>query len=193
MEEGKKRKRLYVYVDESGQDTKGLIFIISAIVIEKDQELLMKVLEKIEGKTGKKNYKWNRAHYLYRRAYIEALVDCQSLQNTVFFTIFRDNKEYIQLTVSATAQAILKKANTDYKATIFVDGLKKQEVPVFTKGLREFGIKTRKVRGVKKEENNVYIRLADAICGLVRDAHEGNSWAKEALQKLQRKEIAKEL
>ncbi len=44
--------------------------------------------------------------------------------------------------------------------------------------------------GVKRDENNALIRLADAICGLVRDAQDGNKWAKKELKRLIKKGIA---
>ncbi len=40
--------------------------------------------------------------------------------------------------------------------------------------------------GVQKEQNNAFIGLADTLCGLVRDAEEGNAWAVNAVQRLQR-------
>jgi hypothetical protein len=40
--------------------------------------------------------------------------------------------------------------------------------------LRRSGIRAKKVRGVRKDENDALIRLADALCGFVRLAVEGN-------------------
>ena len=64
---------------------------------------------------------------------------------------------------------------------------------VFIKGLRDLRIRTKKIRGVKRDENNVFIRLVDALCGLVRDAKDNQHWAKEALKKLKNKKIVSEL
>jgi hypothetical protein len=36
--------------------------------------------------------------------------------------------------------------------------------------------------GVRREQNNPYIRLVDAVCGLVRDALAGDTWAQEVLK-----------
>jgi hypothetical protein len=46
-------------------------------------------------------------------------------------------------------------------------------------------IKKRKLRGVRRDENNALIRFADAVCGLVRDAGEGER-AAELLKQLMR-------
>jgi hypothetical protein len=41
--------------------------------------------------------------------------------------------------------------------------------------LRRSGVHAKKVKGIKKDENDALIRLADAVCGLVRGAIEGQS------------------
>jgi len=75
-----------------------------------------------------------------------------------------------------------------------VDGLRKKELAIFTKGLRDLKIKTKKIRGVKKDENNVFIRLVDAVCGLIRDSYEEkDNWAKAAVDKLIKNKITEEL
>ncbi len=51
----------------------------------------------------------------------------------------------------------------NYKVTVFVDGLNGSELPRFTHGLRDLHIQTRKVRGVRKDENDALIRLADDL------------------------------
>jgi hypothetical protein len=59
--------------------------------------------------------------------------------------------------------------------------------------LRSLRIRTKKIRGIKKDENNVFIRLVDSICGLARDAEDGEKWAIEAIDLLKRKKIAEEM
>lgn len=94
------------------------------------------------------------------------------------------------MTSYATAKAILKKATNDnYRATIFIDGFRKRELEIFIQGLRNLHIKRRKVRGVKNEESNSFILLADALCGLVRDANEGDDWSSTTLNKMKKKGI----
>jgi len=47
---------------------------------------------------------------------------------------------------------------------------------------------------VKKDENNVFIRLVDAVCGLIRDSYEEkDNWAKAAVDKLIKNKITEEL
>jgi hypothetical protein len=186
-------KKIYAYVDESGQDTKGLVFIVSVLILERDREKINKILEEIETASGKKTAKWHKARHEFRKQYFEEILKTDILQNSIFFDSFSDTRKYIELTAFATAKAILKKTDSNYKATIFVDGLKKNEMKVFTKGIRDLKIRTKKIRGVKKDENNSFVRLVDAVCGMVRDANQGNIWAEEILAKFKRKDILKEL
>ena len=99
----------------------------------------------------------------------------------------------MELTALTTARAIQSKAHTPYKVTVFVDGLRRQEIPIFTKTLRRLQVQTSKVRGVRREENNAFIRLADALCGLVRDAEEQQAWAQEMLASLQQRGLVTRL
>lgn len=187
------KKKLYVYVDESGQDTKGLLFVVSILILEGEREAIQEMLEGLEGKSQKKNAKWNKARYDYRRQYVEEILKAKRLQKSLFFEIFGDTKKYIQLTSYATAKAILKKGGKDYKATVFIDGFKKQEIKIFTRGLRDLRVQTKKIRGVKKEENNAFIRLVDAVCVLVRDVQKKDIWAVKMLEKLKAEKIITEL
>ena len=194
MKKEAKKKKLYAYVDESGQDTKGFIFIVSVLILGDEREFLQRELERIEVESGKKNTKWNKSHHEFRQAYVEGILRVKDLKGKMFFEKFSDTKKYIQLTSFATAKAILKKSGSDdYKVTIFVDGFKKKEIEVFSRGLRDLRIRTRKIRGVKRDENNVFIRLVDAFCGLIRDKEDGNALVEEVLKKLMREKYLYEL
>jgi hypothetical protein len=74
------------------------------------------------------------------------------------------------LTVLSTAKAILTAAGEMSGATVYVDGLPKARLRWFGVELRRLSIPTRKVAGVRREESDALMRLADAGCGLVRQA-----------------------
>ena len=188
------KQKLYAYIDESGQDTKGIIFVVSVLVMEKDKDIIQEELEDLERKSKKKNVKWNKSCHNFRKAYTEGINKLEKLKGKIFFEMFGDTKKYIELTSFSTAKAILRKSSSnDYKVTIFVDGFKEKELNVFSKGLRDLRIRTRKIRGVKKDENDVFIRLVDAVCGLVRDMNDGNKWAEKSIEKLKNKKFVAEL
>jgi len=194
MKRETEKKKLYAYVDESGQDTKGIVFIVSVLILENELDKICAELEKIEIESKKKNMKWNKSRHEFRKAYIEGILKVGKLKGRIFFEMFSDTKKYIELTSFTTAKAILKKSgNSEYKVTVFVDGFKKKEIEIFSRGLRDLNIRTRKIRGVKKDENNAFIRLVDAMCGLVRDREDGSVWAKEITAKLIKEKYVCEL
>lgn len=181
-------QKLYCYVDESGQDTKGALFVVGVVILESEREQAFKELERIEKESGKKNVKWHKARPVFREAYMRAMAKTQIFENTLFFEVFKNSKEYLEMTSYTTAKAIFKKAgDSEYSVTVYVDGLSKTEIVLFGKELKALNIKRKKVKGVRKDENNPFIRLADALCGLVRDARDGNPDATGLLRLLQKR------
>lgn len=184
----KGEQKLYAYVDESGQDTGGALFVVGVVLLEDEREAVLKELQWIEQKSGKRNIKWRKARPHPREAYMRAVSGAPVFKNTLFFEVFGESKEYLEMTSYAAAKAILRKAGDhEYKVTVYVDGLSKSDVAVFGQELKALHIKRRKVRGVRRDESNEFIRLADALCGLVRDARENNPGATELLRLLHKK------
>ena len=189
----KRAQKLYAYVDESGQDTRGRMFVVGIVVLEQEREKIGQELERIEEQSGKRIKKWHKASHDHRIAYFEDITRSRVFHDTLFFEIFTESRKYIEMTSYATAKAILKKASGDnYTATIFIDGFRKREIEVFTHGLRDLHIKRRKVRGVKKEESSSFVRLADALCGLIHDAS-ADPWATATLNKMKKEGIVTSL
>lgn len=181
-------QKLYAYVDESGQDTNGALFVVGVVILEDEREIILKELERIEDESGKKNIKWHKARHDFREAYIRNIAQSTGFKNTLFFETFGESKEYLEMTSYATAKAIIKKAGgREYRVVVYVDGLSKTDVSYFGRELKALNIKHRKVRGVRRDENNAFIRLADALCGLVRDAQDNNAIATGLLRILQKK------
>ena len=186
---GQKRETLYAYIDESGQDTEGRFFVVGVLVIGETRATIQKQLEEIEKISGKGNSKWHKAKSNSRKKYIEAVVRLSELHSSLFYEIFHDDKKYVQLIGYATAHAILKKAKPSYRVSIFVDGFTQTELERLIPIFKDFQIRKRKLRGVRREENNAFIRLVDALCGLVRDASDDNQWSKDMLKRLQKKNL----
>lgn len=182
---------LYCFVDESGQDTAGAFFVVSVVVTDNEHRRLTSALEKLEKQSKKGTAKWHKAHHRYRRAYITGLVDQPLARNTLFAVVFREGTDYQAKTAAATAHVLRRKRAT--RAVVYVDGLRRSEWPGFKRGLRSSVRQRVTVRGVRREENSALIRLADAICGLVRDAHEQQGWATTMIRRLEKSAILKQL
>ena len=62
--------KLYCYVDETGQDTRGSYFIVAIVVTDNRQHELERYLEAVEADSGKKTAKWLKTSDKTRQAYI---------------------------------------------------------------------------------------------------------------------------
>lgn len=67
------KQKLYCYVDENGQDTKGDIFIVSVVVTGKERDELLSLCEEIERRSGKGKFKWSKAERKKRLDYIKQI------------------------------------------------------------------------------------------------------------------------
>lgn len=179
---GTPKNKLYAYVDESGQDTKGDLFLVSVVVTGVERDALRRRLAEIERESGKGGRKWTKTRPELRGRYIEQVIRMQALLRHISYSAYRDTRSYVDLTILSTAKALNAVANEPFEATIFVDGLGKTERHRFAGGLRKLRIAVRKVRGVK-DQSDEFIRLADAIAGFVRDAISGEENSKRLLER----------
>lgn len=125
--------------------------------------------------------------------YIQRILDTPLFSGRLTFAIYRDTDDYLTLTVETIARALKRTQTSDCKVTVLIDALPKAHRNIVSNGLRAFGIRTRKVRGVRKDEHDPLIRLADAICGLVRASHEGQDDMKRLLKQGIRKGTIEDL
>jgi hypothetical protein len=189
--------KLYCYIDETGQDTQGKLFVVALVVADKGQHELEENLESIESTTGKKT-KWMKTNDKIRQAYTSALAD-QVLPCMIFTKNFPGSKTgFDKLEVLAAAQALnVYREEHDihedsYKVTITVDGLSKTVAARMGSEFRKLGVKTRKIVG-KRDESSAIIRLADAVAGLMREVQEGRPEYKKLAAKLKRAKMLYEL
>lgn len=161
-------KNLSCYIDESGQDTQGALFIVASAVTE-DREKLLSLLETIERTSGKKKKKWADVGFKYRLAYIDAVLREPAFQGKLYFAVYYDTLDYADSTIDLTVKALKAYSQgQSFKASISVDGLLKTERDVFAVGVRRRDVLTKRVRGMD-DQRDALIRLADAVCGFLRD------------------------
>ena len=163
------KQKIYCYVDESGQDTKGSVFIVSVVVTGKERNELLDLCEKIEKESAKNKDKWGRAKYIRRIDYISRIFSNKLFKGKLRYSIYHEQTSYDLATITGIAKAVHFKEPEEYTALVYVDGLSKNKRQEYGSELRKLGIPTRKVQGVNKDENNALIRLADAVAGFVRD------------------------
>lgn len=163
------KQKLYCYVDENGQDTKGDVFIVSIVVTGKERDELLTLCEEIEVESRKGKFKWGKAEHNRRMDYLKRIFSSKVFKSKLRFTVYHEQVNYDMATIMGIAKAVHFKEPKEYTTLVYVDGLSKNKRQEYGSELRKLGIPTRKVQGVTKDENNSLTRLADAIAGFVRD------------------------
>jgi len=167
-------QKLTCFVDESGQDTKGQLFVVAIVIFRDDGEALSSACEQFEQESGKGKFKWGKAEYRRRNEYLRRVFACKSFEGYLRYAVFHQTTDYDRVTVQAIGRALLdQSAGQPYRAIVHVDGLSRTKEREYTREFRKRGVRVHKVRGVAKDENNALTRLADAIAGFVRDVLEG--------------------
>ena len=184
------KQKLYCYVDETGQDTKGDIFIVSVVLTGKERDKLLNLCEEIEEKSGKGKFKWGKAESKRRLDYLQRIFSSKYFKRKLRYAVYREQVNYDMATIVGIAKAIhFREPPSGYTTLIYVDGLQKAKRHKYGSELRKLGVSTRKVQGITKDENNTLTRLADAVAGFVRDALTERD---EKTQKIFRKAIKDE-
>lgn len=163
------KKKLYCYVDENGQDTKGDIFIVSVVVSGSERDELLSLCENIEKRSGKGKFKWGKTEYNRRMKYLEQIFANKRFKGKLRYCVYKEQVNYDMATIMDIAKAVHFREPKEYTTLVYVDGLAKTKRHEYGSELRKLGIPTRKVQGVTRDENNSLTRLADAVAGFVRD------------------------
>lgn len=173
-------QKIFCYVDETGQDTKGRLFIVAVVVTAEKRDELLALCEQLETDTAKGRSKWSRAQHRKRLAYLTRVFTDRRFPASLRYAVFRHTTGYDLATIEAVAKA-LHQHPVPYAATIYVDGLPPSKRNPYAQHLRGLGLSIEKVRGVPRDESNALIRLADAVAGFVRDVQESRSAEYQAL------------
>ncbi|MEK7534147.1 MAG: DUF3800 domain-containing protein [Patescibacteria group bacterium] len=185
--------KLYCYVDETGQDTKGELFLVAVVLKDiSELEVLEKKLEGIEEITGKRQSKWKKTTKKVKQKYLDELVQVKELRKSIFYATYQASKEYSKLTSFTIAKAVLAKETTNYTVTVIIDGLNDKERDVVRGELKKLKIRYRKIRGMK-DEQNIFLRLSDAMAGFLREAYENEKYALQFIKRFKKTSIVIEV
>lgn len=183
------KTKLYCYVDETGQDGLHKFFLVSVIItnqIKKDG--LEKQLEEIETITGKKKSKWTKTKSEIRQSFVNEVTNLRDLRKSIFYSMYPDGKAYTHLTSLSVAKAIFAKQEKKYSVTVIIDGLTKKDTEKVRIDLKRLRVTYDNIRGMK-DEQSVFLRLADCFAGFIRDYIEKQPYAQDLFKKLIEKEI----
>jgi hypothetical protein len=117
------KQKLYCFVDETGQDTKGELFIVSVVVAQSEYEQLELKLERIEESSGKGKVKWREAKDSARVEYIRQVLNVRSFEWRLTYNLFHDTRDYLTCTVFTVAQSVAFRSD-DAQIVVFVSSQK---------------------------------------------------------------------
>ncbi len=161
----KEAKRINLYVDESGQDTKGKLFVVAVVAVENSDELRLRC-KSFEESSGKGKVKWRSAERKRRLVYLRSVMSkASSLGVTLFYSVFRQTTDYNTATIEGIAKSIRRLRIPGSRVYVYVDGLSKSKCNAYKTRLRRLSCPVKKVSRVAKDENEPLIRLADALAG----------------------------
>jgi hypothetical protein len=87
-------QKLYCYVDEAGQDTKGKLFVVAVVITAADRDALRHLLEAIDERSGKGRRKWHHTKPPRRRAYIQAVLAEPRCKGALHYALYRGTTDY---------------------------------------------------------------------------------------------------
>jgi hypothetical protein len=176
------RQKLYCYVDETGQDDASSVFVVVAVVSDRDQERLREALTEIERVAGTGHRKWHKSRPARRLLYLELALTRNLGFEDVFFGTYPKPLPYFFPLIDVLEVAIKRKAAPSYTARIFVDGIDQKKAAELTNALRLRGVSLEMVRS-RRDESEPVIRLADMWAGCIRAAILGRQEEGELLRR----------
>ncbi len=77
--------KFFCYVDETGQDTRGELFIVAVVIADEERDQLCQVCEDIERDSRKGRRKWIKTRYNRRLAYIRQVLERPIFEGKLHF------------------------------------------------------------------------------------------------------------
>lgn len=169
MDAEKNKQKLYVYVDEAGQDDASGSFVVVTAIFVHDIDAVRKHLLELEERANTHGLKWHKCRHDRRIQYLSLVLEHKIAAGCVFVGRYRKPIHYFFPTAAVIERAIKQFAKQDYIAKVHVDGANKKVARELTNALRANGISLHLVKG-KTDEGEVLIRFADMWAGCVRSA-----------------------
>ena len=184
--------KLYCYTDETGQDTKGKFFLVSIVLSNKEKiEELRTAIDKLEKNTKGKT-KWTKTDNKRKILFLKELFNLDILRKHLYYSVYENTAAYTPLTAMAISKAIIyatKSYDGKYKVNITIDGLRKKDKEIIRKELKNLNIRYNKIKLGLKDEQDILLRLADALAGFIRDYLENEKYAANLIDRHNLKKI----
>lgn len=178
--------KLYCYTDETGQDTNGKFFLVSILLSSKEQtEELRNKISEIEKKTKGKT-KWTKTDNKRKILFLRTILNLKILRKNLYYSVYQNTTAYTPLVAMSVSKAVIHKIkNYDgkYKVNVVIDGLRKKDKEIVRKELKNLNIKYSKIKMGLKDEQDILLRLTDALAGFTRDYLENEKYAVDLIDK----------
>lgn len=184
-------EKVFCYVDESGQDTQGILFIVAIVITSHERDQLYEICSQMEIESKKLERKWHKTNHTRRVTFVQQVMQSRLFDGKLYFAVYRNEADYLAATVRAIISVLTMTHAIESEVTVLIDGLPKaleQDIGLF---LRRRNIAAKKVRGVNDQRDSL-IRLADAICGWVRCALDGEKDFEQLLKEAIKRGILRE-
>ena len=159
-----KRSQYNLFVDESGQDTRGELFVVAMVAVENSGEFRA-YCESLEQSSGKGKVKSRKAQKKRRLNYLRSIMlHSSSYKFKLFYSVFRGTTDYDSATIDGITKAIRRLCAPGSDIYVYVDGLAKSKCYAYKTRLRQLSCPVKKVSS-KEDEKDSLIRLADALAG----------------------------
>jgi hypothetical protein len=187
-----KKQKLYVYVDETGQDAGSNIFIVAAVIAWDDIEMLRSILLALEQDIKVGSKKWHKLRHASRVEFMNAFLREQYEHIQIYFGRFPKPIPSFFPTLEVIQKSLVDFPDT-VQAIINIDGLDVVSAKKMTNALRTKHRHLKLVKG-PKDESEVLIRLADRWAGVLRLAYVENSKdCQELVARARKKALLKEI
>jgi hypothetical protein len=189
----KEIKKLYCYVDESGQDAGSNFFIVVSIVSGEEQNQIRDKLMQAEEVSKVHARKWFNSRSPVKEDFLRTVIKTELAKGDVYYSKYKKPLPFFAPMLETIEKAIKDKANgKPYLATVYVDGIDKKKAQELTGWLRHKGIKLQYVRSAR-DESEPFIRLADRWAGCIRDSLEGKEANTKILSKAEKDHYIKHI
>lgn len=178
-------QKLYVYADESGQDTTSSFFFVVVVASDRAQEDLRNRLLHVENLAGTAGLKWHKTQSMRRLKYLETVLVKKIGYGEVFFGVYPKPIPYFFPLLDVIEHAIKRRAQELYTTRVHVDGIDHKKATELTTALRMRGIRLEAVRS-RRDESEPAIRLADRWAGCIRAAQFGRTNESMLLERAQK-------
>ena len=185
-------KKLYCYVDETGQDPTSEFFIVVTVIIEEEPEPIRQKLERLEQVAGTNRKKWHKVRNKNRMRYLTMVLEQKVAAGRVYFAQYRKPIPFFFPMIDVFEKVIKQSARGEYRASIYIDGIDKYKAKEPTNALRARGVSLRMVKS-RRDESEPCFRLADMWAGCIRSALLGRKDAQDVMERAKKESYLREL